>query len=131
MVLTGRAEVYGRRIRACQACGAATKAHEPKALRRSGKPLGWQRAVVKAAGGVDELEWQIIVAFYGGLCAWCEKAPWAEQDHVQPISRGGVHLARNIVPSCHSCNQRKSTTQGRLPRRPHPFMDAPSVENVR
>jgi hypothetical protein len=123
-VLWGRAEVFGRRVKACQACGAETKKKAPRGRPRASKPLGWKRAAAKAAGGVDPDTWQAIVAFYGGLCAWCEKEPWTQQDHVHPIARGGRHEAGNVVPSCARDNAEKGTARGRTPRRRHPFMEA-------
>ena len=123
-VLTGRAEVYGRRIKACQMCGHETKAREPKAMRKARRPLGWRRAEVKAAGGVDPDTWQAIVVFYGGLCGFCESRPWEQQDHLIPIARGGHHAAGNVVPACRRCNLEKGTSQGWRPRRRHPFMEA-------
>ena len=127
MTLWGRAVVYGRKVKACRLCGTATKAREPKAKPKAKKPLGWKRAEVKAAGDLTPEQWQTIVAFYGGLCAWCERAPWCQQDHVHPIARGGQHTAGNVVPSCAACNYAKGTARGRSPRRRHPFM-APVTE---
>jgi 5-methylcytosine-specific restriction endonuclease McrA len=43
-----------------------------------------------------------------GFCVYCGKA--SEKltiDHVSPISAGGRHSARNIIPCCKSCNSSK------------------------
>ena len=122
LTLTGRAEMYGRRIRACQACGHATKAREPKALKKAAKPLSWKRTAAKAAGDLDEYQWATIVAWFGGLCCYCERAPWTHMDHVLPISKGGKTTAANCVPACAPCNYRKGISTKWQPRRPHPFM---------
>jgi 5-methylcytosine-specific restriction endonuclease McrA len=122
-VLCGRAEVFGRRIRSCQQCGAETKKKAPRGRPRASKPLGWKRAAAKASGGVDPDTWQAIVVFYAARCCHCEETPWRQQDHFVPLSRGGQHVASNVGPSCEGCNYRKGT-QTWLPRRRHPFMEA-------
>lgn len=121
MCLTGRALLYGKRVKACQQCGAATKHHEPKALRKARQPLNWKRTAAKAAGDVDPDTWQCIVVFYSGRCCHCEETPWEEQDHFQAIAKGGQHVPANVGPACRRCNQRKGR-QTWYPRRPHPFM---------
>jgi 5-methylcytosine-specific restriction endonuclease McrA len=123
-VLCGRAEVFGRRIRACQACGAETKKKAPRGRPRASKPLGWKRAAAKAAHTVDPDTWQAIVVFYGGRCSFCEERPWEEQDHLKPIAHGGTNTADNIVPACRPCNREKGTSEKWAPRRRHPFMEA-------
>lgn len=45
-----------------------------------------------------------------GLCFWCRKfVPPTErsEDHVIPVSRGGIHSIGNIVPACRTCNSEK------------------------
>ena len=93
-------------------------------MKKASKPLSWRRTAAKAAGDLEPDQWATIVAFYGGLCAWCEREPWTQQDHVHPIAKGGRHTAANVVPSCERDNRRKFTAAGRLPRRLHPFMVA-------
>lgn len=41
--------------------------------------------------------------YYGGRC-WMCGAPWAQWDHVKPLSRGGAHMLANLRPACSSCN---------------------------
>ena len=57
-------------------------------------------------------EWNFVLGYYDHRCAYCGK-PETEtgtlaQEHVYPISRGGGYTIHNIVPSCSSCNSRKS-----------------------
>jgi len=55
-------------------------------------------------------EWYAILESFGHQCAYCQAADVPlEQEHVIPISRGGEHSARNIVPACRTCNARKSS----------------------
>ncbi|MFF4952263.1 HNH endonuclease [Streptomyces chattanoogensis] len=48
-----------------------------------------------------------IFARWSGRCCYCD-APAEHLDHVQPISRGGTDIARNLVPACAACNLSKS-----------------------
>lgn len=51
----------------------------------------------------------------GRACYWCREPldyALAQQDHVIPVSRGGIHSIGNIVLACGGCNIRKSA---RLP----------------
>lgn len=52
-------------------------------------------------------QWEQIKKNYNYLCAYCHKSRTLTQDHVIPLSKGGQHIASNIVPSCRSCNSRK------------------------
>lgn len=43
------------------------------------------------------------------VCAYCASpvrntARARHADHVEPLSKGGLHLAENLVPSCQRCN---------------------------
>ncbi|WP_221890709.1 HNH endonuclease signature motif containing protein [Streptomyces sp. WAC01280] len=42
---------------------------------------------------------------YGNSCAYCgERTSSLQQEHVVPISRGGVDGIGNLVPACPNCN---------------------------
>lgn len=81
-----------------------------------------------AAQGVVEPiaapDFAAILETYGHACAYCgvpftsRKRP--ELDHVVPLSKGGEHVAENIVPACVPCNRAKNRVQLRkpLPGRP-------------
>lgn len=57
-------------------------------------------------------EWRNIVTnLYGFKCCYCGKElDWSTvtQDHKVPIYLGGEHTKDNVVPSCKSCNAKKS-----------------------
>ena len=62
---------------------------------------------------VDETElvtrrsWrQRIFEAWGDRCAYCG-APAQSLDHIVPKARGGLTVARNLVPACLPCNRRK------------------------
>jgi 5-methylcytosine-specific restriction endonuclease McrA len=50
-------------------------------------------------------------------CAYCGVQPGRlTQDHVIPLSRGGIHSASNVVPACHRCNCSKQDSLDWEPR---------------
>lgn len=78
------------------------------------KVLAWRRdrsARLRGAGVVrlTAAQWREIVEYFGGRCAYCGVEAPLTQDHIVPLSRGGGHVADNVVPACGSCNSRKHT----------------------
>ena len=61
-------------------------------------------------------EWIDILKKYKFRCAYCGKEftlfDRPEKDHAIPISKGGNNTKENIVPSCRSCNAKKSNNNG-------------------
>ena len=62
--------------------------------------------------------WEELGAY---TCFWCD-LPFAEGDrihvdHVWPLSRGGHHAVRNLVPTCERCNRAKHASL------PHEFAE--------
>ncbi len=68
-----------------------------------------RRSLVKHnIGSFSYDEWTTILARFKGSCAYCGKKPKRlTKDHVIPLSKGGEHAAKNIVPACSSCNAKK------------------------
>jgi 5-methylcytosine-specific restriction endonuclease McrA len=61
-----------------------------------------------AGGKVAPAEWLAICAAFDNRCAYCGGRPSVlEMDHVVALSRGGKHIAENIVPACKPCNSSK------------------------
>lgn len=56
--------------------------------------------------GISLQEYEAIFDIWGGCCAYCGD-PATTIDHVEPLSRGGLHVLSNIVPCCHPCNAGK------------------------
>jgi 5-methylcytosine-specific restriction endonuclease McrA len=52
-------------------------------------------------------QWIFILEKYKWSCAYCG-GPHERLDHVKPVSRGGGTTRFNVVPSCNSCNSKKS-----------------------
>jgi len=56
-------------------------------------------------------DWADTVLFFGGACAYCsQKTDELVREHATPITinKLGEHKTGNIVPSCKSCNSKKS-----------------------
>jgi hypothetical protein len=43
------------------------------------------------------------MSMFNFQCAYCG-GPWEHDDHVIPLSRGGLHILANLRPSCAHCN---------------------------
>lgn len=71
-----------------------------------------RRALKRTAGEhtLTASQWTVIVAAYRGRCAYCGKRCDLQQEHVIPLSRGGLHTAANVVPACKDCNAHKHTS---------------------
>jgi 5-methylcytosine-specific restriction endonuclease McrA len=84
-----------------------------------------RRQLIRDAGSLTKDEWEAIKADYNHCCAYCGDRPdKLTQDHVIPVSRGGLHTRDNIVPACHPCNASKRDRTpdewGKNPRKTHP-----------
>jgi 5-methylcytosine-specific restriction endonuclease McrA len=60
-------------------------------------------------GRLSIAEWREILDAHGHRCAYCQRQTKLTRDHVVPLSRGGRHVAANIVPACKRCNVSKSS----------------------
>lgn len=59
--------------------------------------------------GVTAKQWQAIVEYFGGRCAYCLRVRLRlERDHVIPFKRGGRDEPGNVVPACGRCNRSKN-----------------------
>ena len=56
---------------------------------------------------VTESEWNNLVEAHNNQCSYCFEEAALTQDHVIPLSRGGLHAIENIVPACQPCNSKK------------------------
>jgi hypothetical protein len=67
-----------------------------------------RRGLMKITSTLTAQEWNAIKDNAGHKCHYCRKRmSRLTMDHVIPISRGGHHIASNIVPACRSCNSSK------------------------
>jgi 5-methylcytosine-specific restriction endonuclease McrA len=46
---------------------------------------------------------------FGNSCAYCGSDGSLHLDHVDPLTRGGLHTPSNLAPACQRCNRSKSS----------------------
>jgi 5-methylcytosine-specific restriction endonuclease McrA len=67
-----------------------------------------RRAAIKSAlCNLTHKQWEEIRRRQGHRCLACGEKKPLTQDHIIPVSRGGVHTASNIQGLCLSCNSKK------------------------
>ena len=49
-------------------------------------------------------------ALFGNVCCFCGAGGKMTLEHVVALAKGGLHVPRNLAPSCWRCNNSKSTT---------------------
>jgi 5-methylcytosine-specific restriction endonuclease McrA len=61
-------------------------------------------------GSFSQNEWEELVELTGGVCVRCLKSDVKlTQDHIVPLSKGGINNISNIQPLCGPCNSSKGT----------------------
>ena len=75
-----------------------------------------RRRIVGNKGKLTNQEWDEILRGHNFRCAYCGVKGNMTIDHVIPISKGGQHIAGNIVPACTECNSRKGARLGWKPQ---------------
>lgn len=61
------------------------------------------------SGAIKYEDWKDLLDRYGNKCLCCGRTDVKlTQDHIMPLSLGGLHSIENIQPLCRSCNSRKS-----------------------
>lgn len=60
-----------------------------------------------ADGRVTAADWREVLAILGRACLACASDDPPTQDHVVPLSRGGLHHPTNLQPLCRRCNEKK------------------------
>ncbi len=69
------------------------------------------KRVRAADNDLTDVQWDALVAAWGG-CAYCGSIDRAlQRDCVLPISRGGRYTVDNVVPACASCNASKCNAE--------------------
>lgn len=91
----------GKSNKYCRKCCAANKAvYNSK-----------RRAVKKESKApLKNYQWMNTVEYFNSECAYCGFKEKITQDHIIPLSRGGNHEKKNVIPCCHKCNIRKGVS---------------------
>jgi 5-methylcytosine-specific restriction endonuclease McrA len=80
----------------------------PDAYRARTANSNHKRRAGATSHGVKPTEWLDIRRDFGFRCAYCGEARRQfTQDHVVPLSAGGLHARHNVVPACPRCNASK------------------------
>lgn len=82
----------------------------PERVRENNRVCRSKRRARKRLAGAMTLtapQWREIKRRHRGRCYWCRQRRELTIDHVIPLSRGGQHVAENIVASCLPCNLHK------------------------
>lgn len=59
---------------------------------------------------LTDAEWQSRLEEFNYCCAYClQPFDDLEMEHMQPISKGGLHILENVIPACRSCNATKGS----------------------
>ena len=63
---------------------------------------------LNAEGSFTAAEWLDRLLEFNNHCAYClQPLDKVEQEHMNPLSRGGTNNIDNLVPSCPPCNRKK------------------------
>lgn len=66
-----------------------------------------KRRAVAAGTHFTFEEWEALLVYHAGRCAYCGSTERIEADHRIPLHRGGSNAIDNILPACRHCNRRK------------------------
>lgn len=59
------------------------------------------------SGKIDVADWNKMLAENNYSCVHCGAQDDITQDHIIPLSKGGLNVIENIQPLCRSCNSKK------------------------
>lgn len=62
----------------------------------------------KIKGTVTLTEWKETLEYFDNSCAYCGGTGKITQDHIVPVSEGGLNTKYNLVPACPFCNTSKN-----------------------
>lgn len=107
-LITGR---YGAKNRAT----LNEKARSWKAANKPKCKIHKHRRRSRLKGATDHhtaADWEKVLQTHGACCAYCGKKGTKRnpltRDHYIALTKGGSNAARNLVPSCKSCNSKKN-----------------------
>lgn len=98
----------------CRRCHSAVAlaTRNPDTKRRNSRRHQANRRAWKAGSGgvVTEQDWIDVMKILGTKCLKCGSEGQMTQDHIIPLSKGGIHHPSNLQPLCRSCNEIKQAS---------------------
>lgn len=95
----------------CKACHNACNIRSRDKKNKRMKAVEYEasrRARKAGAGGrVTAADWRALTEILGTACLACGSKNRPTQDHIVPLSMGGMHHPRNMQPLCRPCNEKK------------------------
>lgn len=95
----------------CKKCHSAISiaSRDPETTRAAGRRNESARRARKAGanGVVTADDWRRVISILGEGCLCCGSKEQPTQDHIIPLSKGGLHHPTNLQPLCRQCNERK------------------------
>ncbi len=79
----------------------------PKRDRSGDLSLKIRRKILKAQPKISPVTLKRIFESTNGKCSYCGIAAKLTLDHMIPLSKGGLHNAKNLSPVCQPCNSSK------------------------
>ena len=102
--LPGVAEILKRKVKAW----AANNKERLRELNREADTRRRARLLNAKINDFTKEQWAWLKEKYDYHCAYCgTHSNHLQQDHVEPLSKGGNHTLKNIVPACPTCNRIK------------------------
>ncbi len=83
------------------------KGNEPLPHRQIDDSIDWMGR--RPIRGMTDAIWDEMKAAADNRCTYCREHRPLVKEHATPLSRGGAHDVKNIVPACKPCNRRKGT----------------------
>lgn len=95
----------------CRACHSKVSiaSRDKDRVRAANRHAEANRRARKAGsqGFVSASDWSDVLRILGSRCLCCGSVENLTQDHVTPLSKGGLHHPTNLQPLCRPCNERK------------------------
>lgn len=88
----------------------ASRKRHPETNRIHSKAYSARKRGAVSDRTVTVKSWEDLCRMYHFMCLACQEVPVElTQDHIVPISQGGMHSLDNLQPLCRPCNSSKGT----------------------
>lgn len=76
------------------------------------------------------IQWIECKVKFDHKCAYCGRETELEQEHVVPVTKGGMYTKNNIVPSCRACNGSKTNKHMEKWFKNQPYFSKERLEKI-